>query len=225
MANVHGVGLGNFENRLERMVEGVFSRVFRSGVRPVELGRRLAREMDLKRSIGVRGKTVAPNHFVIRLSEFDLEQLEPMRESLVRELRDAAREHAHDESYTFIGPVTIKLEPDASLHTGIFAIVARMIEPDGGQPLGVLELPTGQRVVLGDFIVTIGRMPECTITLNDGNVSRSHAEIRPSSSGFTLLDLGSTNGTKVNGLRVSERELQDGDAITFGETTLKYVVS
>ncbi len=225
LANVHDVGLGNFENRLERMVEGVFSRVFRSGVRPVELGRRLVREMDLKRSIGVRGKTVTPNHFVIRLSESDLEQLEPMHDSLVRELRDAAREHARDESYTFVGPVTIEIEADPSLHTGIFSIAARMIEPEGGQPLGVLELPAGQRVVLGDFVVTIGRMPECTITLNDGNVSRTHAEIRPSSSGFMLRDLASTNGTKVNGQRVVERELQDGDTITFGETTLTYVVS
>ena len=219
------MGLGNFESRLERMVEGVFSRVFRSGVRPVELGRRMVREMDLKRSIGVRGKTVAPNHFVFRVSEYDYAQLDPMHESLARELRDAAREHARDESYGFVGPVTVELQVDPSLHTGTFAVTARMVEPEGGRPLGVLELPTGQRVVLGDFIVTVGRMPECTITLNDANVSRNHAEIRPSDSGFVVIDLGSTNGTKVNGQRVVERELHDGDTVTFGATTLTYVSS
>ena len=219
------MGLGNFESRLERMVEGMFSRVFRSGVRPVELGRRLVREMDLKRSIGVRGKTVVPNHFVIRLSDFDFAQLEPMHESLVRELRDAARSHARDEVYGFVGPVVVDLLADPTLHTGAFAITARLVEPEGGRPLGVLELPTGRRVVLGDFVVTIGRMPESTITLDDTNVSRNHAEIRPSDSGYLVVDLGSTNGTKVNGRRVTERELVDGDSVTFGTTTLTYVAS
>lgn len=219
------MGLGNFESRLERMVEGVFSRVFRSGVRPVELGRRLVREMDLKRSIGVRGTTVAPNHFVIRLSESDREQLEPMHESLVRELRDAARGHARDESYGFVGPVAVEIVADPSLHTGVFAISARMLEHVGGRVLGVLELPTGQRVVLGEFIVTIGRSPECTITLHDTNVSRNHAEIRPSDIGYSVIDLGSTNGTKVNGQRITERDLRDGDIVTFGVTALTYVAS
>ena len=219
------MGLGNFESRLERMVDGVFSRMFRSGVRPVELGRRLVREMDLKRSVGVRGRTVVPNHFVIRVSTTDHEQLATMQESLLRELRDAARGHARDESYGFVGPVTVELVADPSLHTGLFAIDARLLEPEGGRPLGVLELPTGQRVVLGDFIVTIGRMPECTITLHDANVSRNHAEVRPSDSGYVVVDLGSTNGTKVNGQRVTERELHDGDTVSFGATTLTFVAS
>lgn len=219
------MGLGNFESRLERMVEGVFSRMFRSGVRPVELGRRLVREMDLKRSVGVRGRTVTPNRFVIRVSPTDHEQLSTMHDSLVRELRDAARAHARDEGYGFVGPVTVELQADESLHTGLFAIDARLVEPEGGRPVGVLELPTGQRVVLGDFVVTIGRMPECTITLHDANVSRNHAEVRPSDDGYVLVDLGSTNGSKVNGQRVTERALHDGDTLTFGATTLTFVAS
>jgi hypothetical protein len=217
------VGLGNFESRLERMVEGVFSRVFKSGVRPIELGRRLVREMDLKRSIGVRGTTVTPNEFVIRLSSDDHAQLEPMHESLVRELRDAARQHAREEQYSFVGPVSITLEADPSLRMGSFVLTGRMVEAEGGRPSGVLELPTGQRVVLGEFVVTIGRMPGSTITLNDANVSRNHAEIRPTDSGFVLVDLGSTNGTKVNGQRVRERALRDGDTLTFGATEIRFV--
>jgi hypothetical protein len=216
------VGLGNFESRLERMVEGVFSRVFKSGVRPIELGRRLVREMDLTRSIGVRGTTVTPNEFVIRLSPDDHEQLEPMHESLVRELRDAARQHAREEQYAFVGPVSVTLEVDPALRMGTFVLTGRMVEPEGGRPTGVLELPTGQRVVLGEFVVTIGRMPGSTITLNDANVSRNHAEIRPTDSGFVLVDLGSTNGTKVNGQRVRERELRDGDVLTFGATEIGF---
>src|SRR5687767_4910233 len=100
----------NFENRLERMVEGTFSRVFKSGVRPVELGRRVVRAMDGKRSIGVSGKTVAPNEFTIRLSETDHAEFETIHDSLVRELCDTAREHARDAGYTFLGPITVELE-------------------------------------------------------------------------------------------------------------------
>ena len=68
------MALKGFERRLERMVEGTFSRIFRSTIRPVELGRRLVREMDDSRSVDVRGRTLVANHFTIELSELDLEQ-------------------------------------------------------------------------------------------------------------------------------------------------------
>ena len=61
------MGLQQFERRLERLVEGVFAKAFRSGLQPVELGRRLAREMDLHRTVGIRG-TISPNHFDIALA-------------------------------------------------------------------------------------------------------------------------------------------------------------
>jgi hypothetical protein len=219
------VGLRSFENRLERMVEGTFSRVFKSGVRPVELGRRMVREMDGRRSIGVSGKTVAPNEFTIRLSESDHAELEPIHDSLVRELCDTAREHARDSGYSFLGPIAVTLETDADLHTGSFTVAGRLAEAEGGAPVGSLVLPGGQRVVLGEYLLTIGRLPECTITLGDPNVSRRHAEIRPSGAGYRLVDLGSTNGTLVNGERVHEHQLRDGDTITCGATVLTFVES
>src|SRR5690606_30627746 len=111
------MGIRGFERRLERVVEGAFARAFRSGLRPVELGRRLVREMDDNRSVGVRGETLVPNHFTIALSESDLEQFEGVQDSLSRELADAAREHARDEGYSFLGPVEIELEHDPKLRT------------------------------------------------------------------------------------------------------------
>jgi hypothetical protein len=219
------VGLRNFEGRLERLVEGTFSRVFKSGVRPVELGRRLVREMDGKRSIGVSGRPVAPNAFTIRVSRTDHAELASIHESLVRELCDTAREHARDEGYGFLGPVTVTLEEDDSLHTGTFHVTGRLAEAEGGAPVGALVLPTGQRVVLGEFVLSVGRLPECTITLADPNVSRRHAEIRPAGAGYRLIDLGSTNGTFVNGVRVTERDLVDGDVVTFGATPITFVAS
>jgi pSer/pThr/pTyr-binding forkhead associated (FHA) protein len=71
----------------------------------------------------------------------------------------------------------------------------------------------------------VGRKPESNIVLADPNVSRNHAEIRPSSEGFVLVDLGSTNGSKVNGVRVDQRLLEDGDEISFGNTHMRFEAS
>jgi hypothetical protein len=214
-----------FERRLEGLVEGVFARVFKSGLRPIELGRRLVREMDLNRSIGVRGRPLAPNHFDVRVSQADYDRFAEIGDSLQRELCDAAREHAREEGYSFMGPISVDLVVDPKKRTGDFAIDARMREGIGGAGAGSLLLPNGDRYMLGAEPVSFGRMPECDITLNDTNVSRRHAEIHATGDSFTLVDLGSTNGTKVNGVRVAQRELQDGDELTFGNIRLIFQAS
>jgi len=219
------VALRGFEARLEQMVEGTFSRLFRSGLRPVELGRRLTREMDSNRSVGVRGRPTVPNDFVIRLSPGDFERFDEIRESLVHELSDAAREHARDEGYSFVGPVSVEIERAEDLRTGTFQIEGRMAEGVGGHGAGSLLLPTNQRVPLGEQPVVIGRLPDCNIQLHDKNVSRHHAEVRPAGTGFLLVDLNSTNGVKVNGMRVAQRELEDGDEIVIGNTRIAFEAS
>ena len=207
------------------MVEGTFSRLFRSTIRPVELGRRLVREMDDNRSVDVRGRTLVPNHFTVELSETDHEQFAEVSESLERELAEAAREHARDEGYVFMGPVSVHLELAQKQHAGSFQIVGRMREGKGGAGAGALLLPTGERLQLSEAVVTIGRKPESTIQLGDPNVSRNHAEIRPHGNGWMLVDLGSTNGTRVNGNRISSHELREGDEIAFGNTIVHFEAS
>ncbi|MCX7621290.1 MAG: DUF3662 and FHA domain-containing protein [Acidimicrobiales bacterium] len=219
------MGLRGFERRLESMVEGVFARVFRSGLRPIEIGRKLVREMDANRSVDVRGRTIVPNSFTVRVSEEDFDRFAEIGDTLVRELCDAAREHGRDEGYSFLGPVTVELMVDDHVRTGEFRIDARMREGPGGVGAGSLLLPNNERYILGDRVVTIGRLPDCDITITDANVSRHHAEIRPRGDGFVLVDLGSTNGTRVNGVRVTERELFDGDEIAFGNTRLVFQAS
>lgn len=213
------------ERRLENMVEGLFGRVFKSGIRPVEIGRKLIRALDDGRSVAVSGATVVPNHFVVQLAPDDHERYGEVEESLVRELCEAAREHARDEGYTFMGPLSVELVSVDGMRTGATTIVARMREAEGGIGAGSLVLPTGERVVLGEYLVTFGRLPECTITLADPNVSRHHAEIRPHANGFKLTDLGSTNGTKVNGVRIVEHVLSDGDLLDFGTTRITFEAS
>jgi hypothetical protein len=219
------VGLKGFERKLENMFEGAFARVFKSGLSPIEIGRRLTREMDDHRSVDVRGRTVAPNAFVVRIDVSDRERFAEIEDHLCRELADAAREHARDERYTFLGPVEVELETDPSLHAGSFRVDARLREGPSGVGAGSLLLPNNDRYVLVDHTVVVGRSPECDISIVDSNVSRRHAEIQPRGDGFVVVDLGSTNGTRVNGIRVSERELQDGDELAFGNTRMLFQAS
>lgn len=172
------------------------------------------------RSVGVKGQPVVANRFSILLSKADLERFADIHDTLVRDLSDAARETANDEGWTFMGPVDIDLDEGSGLRAGTIRIEARMKEADGAT--GVLHLPNGQQLVLGEYLLTLGRLPECTVSFDDPNISRVHAEIRPDGNGFTLIDSGSTNGTSVNGVRVSTHRLLDGDRITLGATEIEF---
>ena len=219
------MGIKGFEGRLERAVEGTFSRLFRSGLSPVEFGRKLVREMDAHRTVGVDGRTIVPNSFLFHIAPSDEEQLADLLGTLRRELADAAREHARDEQYGFVGPIEVQIEADDALRGGVLTVDARFAEGDGGLPPGALLLPTGDRVPLGEYVVSVGRANDCTIVLADPNVSRRHAEIRPSGDGFGVVDLGSTNGTKVNDAGVAEHQLREGDEVRCGNTVMHFQAS
>jgi hypothetical protein len=224
------MGLQQFERRLERMVEGVFARAFRSGLQPVEIGRRLTREMDLRRTIAPRG-TLAPNDFTILLSASDRNRFAAIEEELVSELEAVARDHAEAERYTLLGPVAVVIDTDGDLAPGMLLVSGDMVKSDEPPPAG-LVLPDGRRIVLGPKPLTIGRMPDCGLTLADPNVSRYHAEIHAVEGGsgvlaangrFEIADLGSTNGTRINGIPVTAPQvLRNGDQITLGATTIRF---
>ena len=216
------MGLKGFERRLERLVEGVFARAFKSSLRPVELGRRLIREMDDQRTVDVHGRVAAPNAFLITLGADDHQQFAEIEESLVRALSDEARTHAREEGYSLMGPIEVRLERDDELGVGSFALSARFKEGPGGTPGGALVMADGTRHQLVAEPVVIGRANDAAVRLADTSVSRRHAEVRPAGDGWTVVDLGSTNGTRVNGVAVTERRLQDGDTISVGDTTLRF---
>jgi hypothetical protein len=214
------MGLQRFERRLERLVEGAFTKAFRSGLQPVEIGRRLVREMDARRTLGVRG-TVVPNELVVAVSAADFEQWDGYHEALVRELQESAREHAREEGSHFVGPVTVELRSDPGLKRGDLRVGARVVEGEGGF-VAALVLPDDRRVVLTEEVAVIGRLPDCAVALSDAQVSRHHAEVRPGRDGHRIVDLGSTNGTIVNGVVVREHDLHDGDVIEIGATRIRY---
>ncbi len=207
------------------MVEGVFRRS-RGSIRPIELGRRLVREMDDNRTVDVKGRRMVPNDFTVLLSADDHASFHEIETALVTELSEAAREYAREEAYHFIGPVRVGLSVDNELKVGRFGIVSQLKQAPGGVGAGSIVLPSGERVGLGEHTTSIGRLPECTITIDDGNVSREHARIKPGASGYVVQDLGSTNGTLVNGQRISgTRMLADGDIVSFGSTHVRFEAS
>jgi hypothetical protein len=211
-----------FERRLEKLVEGTFGKAFRSGLQPVEVGRKVTRALDAERAVGVDGVPIAPNNIGVYLSPDDFERFSAFADALARELAEAAREHARDEGYHFVGPVTVTLVSDDELRAGECDIAAEVHE---GTRVGSLVLPDGRRFPLGEKPVVMGRMSNCDIVLADPRASRQHAEIQPAGHGFVLSDLGSMNGTVVNGTPVREHQLSDGDEIRVGSTVLHFEAS
>lgn len=218
------MGLHQFERRLERLVEGVFAKAFRGGLQPVELGRRLTREMDANRTVGVNG-VIVPNAFTFLVATPDFERFSSFADALVRELADAAREHARGESYGFVGPVEVKLEEDTSLGAGTFLVSGELKEAPGGVAVGAIVHGDGSRVAVGDQPLVIGRMAGCDVVVPDEGVSRRHAEVRREGHDVVIVDLDSLNGTSVNGSRVRHHRLRDGDEITVGSSRLRFEAS
>lgn len=211
------MGIKRFEGRIERLVEGSLTRPFRSNLQPVEIGRRLTREMDLQRRVGARGRLEAPNVFSITLAADDVAKFAQYADALVRELAEAAREHAEIEGYSLMGPVEVDIFESSRLRAGQIEIVGEVHE--GTFPCD-LVLAGGRRVPVSDQPVVIGRLPECEVVLNDPNVSRRHAEVVRQGDEIVLRDLGSTNGVKVNGTRVQSTILYNGDEIAIGTSRL-----
>lgn len=219
------MALQEFERRLERLVEGVFAKAFRRGLAPIEVGRRLTREMDVRRTVGVRG-LIAPNEFRVAVSREDFTNvIEKMEAELRRDLGAYVREHAREEGYQLVGPVDVAFTVDEDLGTGEFAVTSDMVGGGDGA-FGAIVTSDGNRVQVTDQPITIGRHPECDVVLNDQEVSRQHAEVRREDLDFVIVDLGSLNGTKVNGAGVKgPRVLQDGDTVTIGVHSLRFETS
>ena len=213
------MALESFESGVERMVKGVFSRGSRSGIKPVELGRRLLREIDDHRHIDAKGDRVVPNSLTFTLSQRDHALLAQHGDLLLRELAETAREYARSEGYKFTGAVTVQITADPEAKPGRIGVRSQVQDTGGFASHASLRFVSGERLPLGADAVSVGRMPDCTIPLDDTNVSRRHCEIRRGASGYVVVDLGSTNGSILNGIRVtSPQPLQIGDRLQVGQT-------
>jgi hypothetical protein len=243
--------LQRFEHRLEGMVEGAFARAFKSELQPVEVASAVQREMDDRAAIVAQGRTLVPNDFVVELADTDYERLEVYADSLGVELATLAREYAREQGYSFVGPVQMRFEGVPELTTGTFRIRSGVIRgttvEDGEirRPASDLPRPGGSslngrpRLLVSTAdrgpdgstqrtydltapITILGRGTDCDLRLVDPGVSRHHAELRVEDGEVVLVDLGSTNGTFVNGQPIRRVTLVDGTQVTLGRTTLVF---
>jgi len=219
------VVLRAFERRLENLVEGTFARVFKSGLTPLEIGRRIQREADANQSLAVDGSIAVPNHYWVYVSTVDYDRFAEVSRTLCAELAEALRDHARDEEYRLFGPVVVTLVEANDYAEGSLQVQAQWREVEQQAGRASLVLSTGERVPVGDDGFTIGRLADCSLVLTDTNVSRMHAEINKSHGRWMLLDLGSTNGTTVNGTPISEIEVTNGDLIVFGSAPATFEIS
>lgn len=214
------MGLRGIEDRLERLVEGSLTMPFRGPMQPIEISHRMLREMDLGRRVGVRG-LIAPNHFAVSVSRSDLDRFEGFTDALVHELAESARQHAANEGYSFIGPVEVELFESKRLRSGRVDIAASFSEGDVHPSL---VLPDGTTHQIGAAPLVIGRLSGCDVVLDDTNVSRRHAQVSLDDGSVLVIDLGSTNGTFLNGRRVTRATVKPGDDLTIGTTRLRVEV-
>jgi hypothetical protein len=227
--------LQRFERRLEGLVEGAFARVFGGVVQPVEVAAALQREAADKKAIVGQGRVLVPNAYVVELGAADFTRLGEYDEPLRAELASMVREHAQEQGWSFVGAVRVAFEQVDELDTGVFrvrsAVVSDASAPAQPQTTGVgrprLIIPAGsggpeRLVLLTSPVTVVGRGADADLRLHDTGVSRAHAELRIEGEQVRLADLGSTNGTLLNGRPVSDAVLSDGDRIEVGATPLLF---
>lgn len=234
-----------FEKNLEKLFEGTFARAFKGGVHPLEIARRVLREMEDGRVMGVR-EVLAPSRFLVCLSPADRQRLEGVLESMASELESLVIDYANRRDYHLPERPRIRFETDGSLVEGEFQVRA-FLEDASRTPvvMGGEETPSpapaaapfsgrrgalavvagpgkGAVFELGGDRTTIGRDAGNDLVLEDAGVSRFHAEIYRIPEGYVIRDLGSTNGTLVGGRKIRERLLEDGDIVSIGGVEMRF---
>lgn len=246
----------SIEQRLEGLVEGFFTKMFRSGLQPVEVGRRILREMAENKTVSVN-RTYAPNEFRVFLSPHDHVRFVQMEAGLEREFSELVIDEAKRQHWNLMGLPRVSFHEVEEMGTGELRVEASLVadedvkgsrvsthEPAESEPgetravssdtaarLGVVG--SGARLVVLDadgqrketisitrHPIVIGRLSNCDVVLADSNVSRRHAELRRDGSRWMLIDLGSTNGTLVNGKVAREHPLSSGDRLSFGTSEM-----
>lgn len=220
--------LDRFEQRVDRAVNGAFAKAFKSELQPVEIAAALTNEMDSRAAVVSRARTVVPNIYTVIVSTQDYDRLSVYDETLVGEFAVMIRDYAQQQQYSFLGSVTVSMQPSEDSAQGTVEIISEArvdqdLSPAAGPPAGSAPRLEGK---LGTFQLTravtrIGRGGDADIRIDDPGVSRHHAEIRIGSD-VILRDLGSTNGTYVNGTLIAEQPLRDGAVITIGSTNLTF---
>ncbi len=221
-----------FENAVEKGVNNAFSRVFRSGLKPVDINTAIRRAMEDNIQEVSPSRTIAPNHFVVHLSPADLEAMGEDAPVLADEFQQQATQFAAEHGYALMGPVEVSFVGDDAELTGQLAVEASNHRGSAAPATAVSASPQhpiidvdGERWLLTEPVTVIGRGSEADIVVSDSGVSRRHLELRITPTGVIATDLGSTNGTFVEGHRIDAATLIDGNQVVIGRTRILFWTS
>ena len=234
--------LARFENFMENIVEGSVARLFRSPVQPAEIAKRLERAMETHQTIGVK-RVIVPNLYRAFLNPQDMVAFGPIRGEVEREMATYLADLAQERGFSMLEHPRVELAADPGVPRRSIQVLAetqaaatsdastqtQVIQPAQPQAAPVararllLSSRNGTHVIpLESTLLSIGRGLNNDIILEDTRVSRHHAQLRYRARRFWVNDLGSTNGTFVNGEQVAERALRDGDLISLGGLELTF---
>lgn len=227
---------------METIVEDSVARLFRNPIQPAEIAKRLERAMESHQTISVR-RVIVPNRYRVFLNPRDFAALKSYRAEIEREMAVYLNELANERSFTMLEHPHVELGEDSAVPRRTIQVIAETVEPrtDGAtqampatvhympntqttaRALLLLGTPRGpQPIPLESTLLTLGRGLNNDIILEDTRVSRHHAQLRYKARRFWVTDLGSTNGTFLNGTPISEAELRDGDVISLGGLELTF---
>jgi len=218
--------LRRFEKRLEGMVEGTFAKVFKGAVHPVEILNVMQREAESGRRTVAGGRSLVPNRYVIELSASDHARLAPYAAALAQELAHSHSQYIGEQGWAVYGDIVVDIARSETLATGTVRVLAQVDtggEARSGTGTGVrLLTDDGRNYPVGVGSTVIGRGEQAGFRLADAGASRQHARLDYDGHRVVLTDLGSANGTMVNGRRVSAVSLNPGDQILIGGTRLTF---
>jgi hypothetical protein len=214
--------LDNFEKGLERAVNGAFAKTFKSGLQPVEITSALRRELDTKAAVVSRDRILVPNKFTVHLSRADYDRMTGIGPTLIDELTQLVQRHATTQRYSFAGGISITLAADDRLSQGLIEIESVNVKGTVDWT-PVLDI-NGRRYPLTKSRTIIGRGSEADITVADTGTSRKHVEILWNGTRGQVNDLGSTNGSKLNGAPLTKAPLTPDSVIEIGRTRIVFRV-
>lgn len=214
--------LDNFEKGLERAVNGAFAKTFRAGVQPVEISSALKRELDTTAAVVTRDRILVPNRFSVSLSVDDHERMDRIGPTLIDELTSVVQKHAKQQGYQFAGGIDITLTAGPNLSDGMLQVDSENVKGDvTWQPVVDID---GKRHPIRQSRTVIGRGSDADITVNDTGTSRKHVEILWDGERAQVRDLGSTNGSTLNGAKISQAALAPDSVIQIGRTRITFRV-
>ncbi|MBP2650035.1 MAG: domain containing protein [Firmicutes bacterium] len=238
------------EDLFEKYVDGFFNARFAGGLQPVEIAKKLSREMENDKTVGI-AKVYVPNQFCVFLNNEDYEKFNPYGQAIRDEIAGFVAQEATRKGYTIVGKPIVDIfvdeavkrgkfrvesrytepipeeEPQASSNTQVFSKVAMPVRPSidiEGRLTVVDGLDNGLSLDFGIERINIGRRESNEMPLNDMNTSRLHTYVTYEEGAHTIYDAKSLNGTYVNNCRITRKVLKSGDRIKLGNTVILYEV-